>query len=146
MSVIYDARGDYDTALSFLKQSLGIIREIGDKSGMIATLHNMGHIAMNKDVGKAVELWSEALSLAMETKDAQGLFNVGRDFGDFLYETGNKEQGRQLLSLAIQVGRQAGFPDVHEVEALLQQLDAPAPPANRPGLLKSLWNKLTGKV
>jgi hypothetical protein len=36
-----------------MEQSLKIRREIGDKSGMIATLHNMAHIAKQaKDLEK----------------------------------------------------------------------------------------------
>jgi len=146
ISTIAYAHGDYDTALEYLEQSLAIRREIGDKSGMANTLHNMGHIAKNlNDMEKAFSYWSEAFQLAMETQNAQGLFNVGKDFGNVLSITGNKEQARQLLTQAVQVGRQAGFPDVQKVEALLQQLDAPARAEKHPGMLKSLWGKLLNR-
>ena len=44
ISQIYDARGDYDTALKYLEDSLKIAKEIGDKAGEAATLNNIGSI------------------------------------------------------------------------------------------------------
>ncbi len=124
ISQIYDARGDYATALTYLEQSLEISREIGDKSGMARTLHNMAHIALqSKDLQKTIEYWSEALNLAMETRNAMGIYNVARGFGNFIVQMGEKEQGRQLLNLALQTGRQAGFPDVEKVAQMLAELD-----------------------
>jgi len=120
ISLIFEARGDYETALKYLELSLDIQREIGDKSGMIATLHNMAHIAkQSEDLEKAVSLWSEALSLAMETKNAMGMYNVGRYFGSLLAQLGNHEEAKKLLSMAVQVGRAAGFPNVQKVEEML---------------------------
>ena len=153
LSSIYQARGDYDTALRYLEASLAIQREIGDKAGegndaqqpqpdlsarggtttrpcatwkpawpfagdrrqgggghdaqqpqpsggtttrpcatwkpawpfsgdgdkagLVATLHNMGHIAWKaQNMERAMTLWSEALALARETQNAQGLFHT----------------------------------------------------------------------
>ncbi len=90
---------------------------------MIPTLHNMASIAKNsKDLKKAIDYWSEAFSLAMETRDAMGLFNVGRDFGSALAQTGNKEEAIKLLTIAINIGKQAGFPDVRKVEKILESI------------------------
>jgi tetratricopeptide (TPR) repeat protein len=62
---------DYDTALDYLKRSLKIRQEIGDKSGLCYTLFNMGHIHLqNEDVQNAVSSWvtvyriSRAINLA----------------------------------------------------------------------------------
>ena len=41
ISQIFKARGDYETALTYLKDSLAIQREIGDKSGEGTTLSNI---------------------------------------------------------------------------------------------------------
>ena len=95
------------------EQSLIIQREIGDKAGMIATLHNMAHIALQANKGEqALTLWSEALQLAVETQNAQGIFEVAGTLGTLFARAGNKEQAEQLLRLAIKAGRQAGFPEV----------------------------------
>ena len=120
---IYDARGDYATALGYLEQSLTIQREIGDKAGMIGTLHNMAYIALQANKGEqALTLWSEALQLARETQNAQGLFHVAGTLGTLHAQAGNKEQAEPLLRLAIDAGRQAGFPDVQELEETLRGL------------------------
>ena len=39
---IYHAQGDYDAAVRYLEASLAISREIGDKVGLVTTLHSMG--------------------------------------------------------------------------------------------------------
>ena len=44
ISQIYDAKGDYDTALRYLEQSLAISRQIGDLAGEGTTLTNIGNI------------------------------------------------------------------------------------------------------
>ena len=43
------ARGDYETALCYLQQSLAIQQEIGDKSGVGSTLNNISQIFYRKD-------------------------------------------------------------------------------------------------
>ena len=125
LSQIYQARGDYDKALSYLEQSLAIRREIGDKAGLVATLHNMGHIAWQADnLERAMTLWSEAFSIAMETKNTQGIFHTASTLGRALASAGASAQARQLLQLAVEVGQAAGFPGVQEVEAVLRRLPA----------------------
>ncbi|MEW6668645.1 MAG: tetratricopeptide repeat protein, partial [Thermodesulfobacteriota bacterium] len=115
--------GDYDTALKYLEQSLKIRREIGDKAGTIPTLHNMAHIALGaNDIEKALRYWSEALSIAMETRNAEGIFHVAGILGQLLAQLGDKEQATKLLELAIQVGRQSGFPGTDRLEETLKTL------------------------
>jgi len=74
ISQIYDARGDYDTALKYLEQSLGISQAIGDKSGLCATLFNMGHIHyQNEDVPHAISAWVTVYQLAKPMQLTQAL-------------------------------------------------------------------------
>ena len=123
LSQIYKARGDYDTALRYLEESLQIRRAIGDKAGMIATLHNMASIALQAQDGeRAFTLWSEALSLALDTRNAQGIFHVAGTLGTLLAQAGDKAQAAQLLTLAIDAGKQAGFPGVEELEEELRRV------------------------
>ena len=44
--------GDFDTALDYLKQSLKITREIGDRAGLCVTLFNIAHIHRAKKEGE----------------------------------------------------------------------------------------------
>jgi tetratricopeptide (TPR) repeat protein len=126
LSQISQARGDYDTALRYLEQSLAIQREIGNKAGLMVTLHNMGLIAWQTDNGeRAMTLWSEAFTIAMETQNAQGIFHKASTLGQVYAQSGSLAQARQLLQLAVEVGKAAGFLEVQEVEAALHSL----PPA-----------------
>jgi tetratricopeptide (TPR) repeat protein len=121
IGAIYTARGDYKKALKYLEQSIKIQREIGDRPGMVPSLHNMAHIAIEaKDVDKALDYWYEALSIAMEIRNAEGIFHVAGSLGQLLAGIGEKEQATKLLKLAIQVGRQAGFPGTDQVEEILK--------------------------
>ncbi len=90
---------------------------------MIATLHNMARIAMQAGgLEKAMTLWSEALSVAMETNDATGIFHVAGQMGAIFAQIGNNEEARKLLSLAVRIGKQAGFPDVETFEEILKKV------------------------
>ncbi len=126
ISQIYDARGDYEQALQFLEQSLLIQRQIGDKAGMIATLHNMTSIALGqrRDLDGALAYWGEAFQLAMETRNALGIFHVAGTLGGIFAQMGQKDQARQLLQMAVEVGRQAGLPGVEELAGQLRGLEA----------------------
>lgn len=67
-------------------------------------------------------LWSEALSLARETQDALGIFHAAGTLGRVLAQIGKPEEARKLLTLAVEVGRQAGFPETQQFEEMLNRL------------------------
>ena len=122
ISQIYDARGDYDSALRYLQQSLSIQQEIGDRAGMCPTLHNMAMILLNQkeDMEGFLEKEQEAFQIALEIGNAEGIFSIGRVFGQVLCQNGAKERGLQILRLALQAGQQAGFPGTEKLEAAIQ--------------------------
>ena len=117
------AQGNYESALRYFEEGHEIVREIGHKAAMITTLHNMAEIALQAGDGeKALSHWSEALSLAMETRNAEGIFNVAGTLGRVLAGTGQKDEGRRLLTLAVDTGKQAGFPGTGVFEQALREL------------------------
>ena len=74
MATAAHARGDYDTALSYLKQSLAITQEIGDVAGLCATLLNIGHIHMqNEEFQQALSAWVQVYQLANPMQLIQAL-------------------------------------------------------------------------
>ena len=82
ISQIYDARGDYDRALSYLEKSLAIREQIGDKSGMGATLNNISTAYHAKgDTNRALSYLEKSLAISAEINDVAGLcaslFNIG---------------------------------------------------------------------
>ncbi|MEW6668705.1 MAG: tetratricopeptide repeat protein, partial [Thermodesulfobacteriota bacterium] len=73
ISQIYDARGDYDTALKYLEQSLKIRREIGDKAGEGATLNNISQIYKARgDYDTALKYLEQSLKIRREIGDKAG--------------------------------------------------------------------------
>jgi tetratricopeptide (TPR) repeat protein len=83
ISQIYDARGDYDTALTYLQQSLSIRQQIGDKAGEGTTLNNMATTAYARgDYDTALTYLQQSLSIRQQIGDKAGLcatlFNTGR--------------------------------------------------------------------
>ena len=96
-----------------------IQRAIGDRRGLVPTLHNLAHLALKLgNERKAMESWSEALQLATQTGDAKGIFHVARDMGLLLVQIGQKDKARRLFKLAATTGERAGFPDAPQVRAL----------------------------
>ncbi|OQW90721.1 MAG: hypothetical protein BWK78_06325, partial [Thiotrichaceae bacterium IS1] len=70
---IYFKIGNYDTALSYLEQSLLIIREIGDKQGEGTTLNNISQIYDAKgDYDTALSYLEQSLLIRREIGDKQG--------------------------------------------------------------------------
>ena len=75
LGMAYDARGDYERALTYLEESLKISQEIGDIAGLCATLFNMGHIYyyQKDDHPTGLQMWREVYQLAQPIKLAQVL-------------------------------------------------------------------------
>jgi tetratricopeptide (TPR) repeat protein len=82
LSQIYDARGDYETALSYLQQSLAIQEAIGDQAGMGVTLNNLSQIYRARgDYETALSYLQQSLAIQEAIGDVAGLcatlFNMG---------------------------------------------------------------------
>ncbi|MCB9503719.1 MAG: tetratricopeptide repeat protein [Deferribacteres bacterium] len=87
---------------------------------MIATLHNMAHIAkQNEDYKQAVASFSKALLLAQETQRPYDIFDELRDLGILLCQLGNKKQGLPLLQQALQLGQQVGIPGTERIAQII---------------------------
>ncbi|MBM4288673.1 MAG: tetratricopeptide repeat protein [Deltaproteobacteria bacterium] len=113
------------TALQYLHNSLAIRRDIGDKAGMIPALHNMCHIFMQTEKPEeALQHWSQALNLAHDICNAEGIFRVAGTLGRFLAQHGDRRQAAEVLEETLQVGCQAGFPGTDDLAALLAQIQS----------------------
>ena len=79
---IYDARGDYESALDFLNRSLIICQDIGDVAGEGATLNNISQIYHARgDYESALDFLNRSLKISQDIGDVAGmcasLFNMG---------------------------------------------------------------------
>ena len=73
LGLSWHALGEYDQALDYLKQSLAILREIGDQQGEGATLNNISQIyAARGDYDRALDYLKLSLAIQREIGDKQG--------------------------------------------------------------------------
>ncbi len=106
--------GHYDTALDYLKQSLSIQQEIGDKSGEGTTLNNISQIFKARgDYDTALDYLKQSLSIRQEIGDKSGegttLNNISQIFdarGD--YDTA-LDYLNKSLSIRQEIGDTAGL-------------------------------------
>ncbi|WP_018275259.1 CHAT domain-containing protein [Teredinibacter turnerae] len=88
--------GDYETALSYLKQSLAILQEIGDRSGEGTTLNNISQIYDAKgDYEAALSYLKQSLTIRQEIGDVAGLCTVLFNMGHIHLQN---EQGSEALN------------------------------------------------
>lgn len=116
-------RGDYSRALAGLEKSFKIQQELGNKSSMTATLHNMAIIAGAKnDTQTFLQYETKAYRLAQETQNNEALFHIGLHLGMFHFQYGDPKQqktARAMLKQSLQIGKAAGFPEVNNFEPLI---------------------------
>lgn len=68
ISQIHDVRGDYDTALRYLAQSLTIQQQFGDMAGVATTSNNMGAMLCKQNrYAEAIPLFIHACQTFQET-------------------------------------------------------------------------------
>ncbi len=97
ISQIYDARGDYDTALDYLKKSLKISQEIGDKSGQGTTLNNISALYHARgDYDTALDYLKKSLKIRQEIGDKSGLIATWHNMAMIEYA---KENFPEMLAL-----------------------------------------------
>ncbi len=105
--------GDYDRALDYLKQSLSIQQEIGDKSGEGATLNNVSTICLARgDYDWALDYLKQSLSIQQEIGDKSSIGTTLNNISQVFLARGNHEVAldylKQSLSIQQEVGNKAG--------------------------------------
>jgi tetratricopeptide (TPR) repeat protein len=120
---IYYIRGEYDIALKYIQLSLRISQEIGDKCTIAYNLHNIASIAhVKRDYEAFMKYETEAYAIAVEINDRHLIYNIGKHLGAMIYKSGYKEDGVKLLKNSYNIGKQSGYPDVGEIEAILKEI------------------------
>ena len=81
-TIIFHTAAQWNALEPLLQLSLVIYQEIGDKSGLCATLFNIGHIHWQNDQSdKALRLWVAAYRIAKQIGAAQALENLAGHVG-----------------------------------------------------------------
>ena len=130
--------GAYDTALGYLKQSLSIMQQIGDKAGEGTTLNNISQIFKAQgDYETALGYLKQSLRIRQQIGDKAGLcatlFNMGHihaqneqipeAFNAWVnaYIIAKQINGAQVLQALSQLAPQLGLPEGLEGWAQLAQ-------------------------
>ena len=80
--MIYHDKGEYENAIEFYTKSLKIKEEIGDKSGISGSYHNIGAIYQQKgEYKKAIEFYNKSLKIKEEIGDINGIALSNGQFG-----------------------------------------------------------------
>lgn len=94
-------QGDHVRAAALYEESLALFRQQGDKMGMAAILHNLGHVALSYgQTHRARVLFIQSLSLFQELEFAWGVADCVAGLGGMWAQEGNAAQAALLFGAA----------------------------------------------
>jgi predicted ATPase/class 3 adenylate cyclase len=103
------SRGDFPTARSLLEKSLPILRQLGDKANIAASLSNLGTAAIHQgDIVVARALLEEGLAIRRELGDRVDIAGSLNDLASAAIQQGDYAMARSLLEEGLAIRRQLG--------------------------------------
>ena len=117
-------KGDYDTALGYLTNSLKIQQDIGDKQGEGVTLNNISQIYQAKgDYDTALRYLTDSLKIMQDIGDSAGLCTTLFNMGHIHLQNDQQEQAIATWLQAYSIAKQIGLAqDLAALEDLAKQL------------------------
>ncbi len=103
---------DFDEALKYFEQSLGIKLQLNDKKGVAATYNNMGTVAYSylNDSSLAVEYFKKSVAIKREIGDVVGAATTEVNVGHLLLKSGNESAALNQYRKAIEIFSEANMP------------------------------------
>ena len=109
LSQIYDARGDYATALTYLEQSLAIQREVGNKAMEGTTLNNISQIFKARgDYATALTYLEQSLAIRREIGDKAGEGTTLSNIGAIYHAQSEYATALTYLEQSLAISREIG--------------------------------------
>ncbi|KAA3615343.1 MAG: CHAT domain-containing protein, partial [Calditrichaeota bacterium] len=109
ISQIYDAKGDYETALKYLQQSLKIRQQIGDKSGEGTTLNNLSQIYKARgDYDTALKYLQQSLKITQQIGDKSGEGTTLNNLSQIYKARGDYDTALKYLQQSLKIKQQIG--------------------------------------
>jgi len=103
--------GNYDDARKLYQQSLEIFQELGDKSGISASLHQLGILAdLTGDYDQARKLYQQSLEIVQELGDKSGLAFTLAQSSLLEEKEGHLERALELIKEAEALFLELGSP------------------------------------
>jgi predicted ATPase len=102
-------QSDYELARKLFEESLMIYRELGDQSGVAASLTNLGWMSWRQgDYPQARALSEEGLALHRELGNREGSIHALNNLGWVAHYSGDFELARSLFEECVSLWRQLG--------------------------------------
>jgi predicted ATPase/class 3 adenylate cyclase len=102
-------QGDYPAARGRHEESLAIKRELGDRSGVAASLLNLGNVAHGQgDFASARALLEESLAIRRELGDRRGIAWSLNNLGNVTLDQGDFASARTLFEECLPISRELG--------------------------------------
>jgi tetratricopeptide (TPR) repeat protein len=101
MAKLAYAQGDFETALTYLQESLFIRQEVGDKAGEGVTLNDIGMICrVQGSATKALEYHEQAFTIWKKLGDRAGEAGTHWNIGLAYVEQGDPVKAEKYIALA----------------------------------------------
>ena len=110
ISQIHSARGDYETALRYLEQSLEISREIGDRKNEGGALNNIGEIYRARgDYETAFRYLEQSLEISREIGDRSVMCATLFNMGHIHYQNSDQKNAMMHWVTSYRIAKEIGY-------------------------------------
>jgi predicted ATPase/Tfp pilus assembly protein PilF len=125
VGVLAQYQGDFASARTYHEQSLAIQRELADRPGIAASLHNLASVAQELgDLASARAIYEESLQIKREIGDRAGVAISLNNLGALAHDQGDYVAARAYHEQSLEIKRELG--DRQGVAASLNNLGAAA--------------------
>jgi len=119
--VLFEMRGDVDSALVFYNKSLTICRAANDSVGIPFALNNIATAYLLKnDTLSAKPLYDEAFTIRKKRKDAYGILECTTIYGDYYYAAANYPLAISWYNRSNEIADSSGIP--YQVQYNFEQI------------------------
>jgi tetratricopeptide (TPR) repeat protein len=114
LGLISQHRGDYDQALTWYGNALGISEELGDRPGMAGSYHQLGVVAqLRGDYDQALSWYQKSLHMHEELENRARMASSYHQLGNVVYLQGDHDQAlswyQKSLHIEEELGNRAGM-------------------------------------
>jgi tetratricopeptide (TPR) repeat protein len=106
-------QGDYDQALDWYRKSLAIDAELGDRTGIASSYHQLGMVAHDQgDYDQALDWYRQALRIFEELGNRPNMASTTSLIGVLLTEAGSPEDALRWSLRSLDLRAELGSPEI----------------------------------
>jgi len=106
---IFDNKGKLDEALSYYRDSLAIVEQLGDLQGKAIRLSNIGQLLYRKgELNEAILCYKESLAINEKLGNLRGKVTDLSNIGAFFHEKGELEEAIRYYKEVLTINEQLG--------------------------------------